>query len=320
MSSLIYDHAYYEVGSGRTNLVTDDLRVLLLKNTHAPSQSHKFLSEIVADEISVAGYARQQLANRSLVEDGANHFAYLAADDVTFPSMAAGQSTQYAALFRSSGLLSPDTSPLLALYDFGATPLAGQPLVLHWAALSSGRVFRIGAAGTGGGGGATGGTNDWGDFDMVVWESNVLTPPRLKTTGTLITLDGGVIMTHTQFPVGSTATVHATFSGAAFQHVGLSSDLIAGPWAIFSSKDGSGLYARTNTAGGTSTDTLISASAYFGAQHTYKIEFGASNVKYYVDGTLVVTHTVAIPTNMQVVASDFSQDSNVLLIQSLAVV
>src|SRR5207248_9573065 len=61
------------------------------------------------------------------------------------------------------------------------------------------------------------------------------------------------------FPAGRSLEFVATFSGAAFQHVGLADTLDAAPWAIFSTLNGGALFARTNS-GFAAIDTPLAPS------------------------------------------------------------
>ena len=87
---------------------------------------------------------------------------------------------------------------------------------------------------------------------------------------------------------------------AGFQHVGFGVTLDAAPWAIFSTRDGGALYARTNT-GATSTDTPI-AGNWLSAPHRYRIDWTTSSVSFFIDGTLVATHAVTIADTMRPIA------------------
>ncbi len=94
-----------------------------------------------------------------------------------------------------------------------------------------------------------------------------------------------------------TIEFRATFANAPKQHIGLGNTLEDGPWALFSTGDGNnlptGLYARTLTAGnglGTVADTAI-PGVNPTLPHTYRIEWSATDVKFYVDDVLVSTPT-----------------------------
>jgi hypothetical protein len=111
----------------------------------------------------------------------------------------------------------------------------------------------------------------------------------------------------------------ARFAGVGGQHVGFG-DLSSGPFAIISTKDGGDkLYARTFIPGGTESADPV-AGFVPGALHTYRIEWSAGSVKYYVDdlSTPVFTHNIAVPSPQPVVMSDFSMDAATLRIDSLS--
>ena len=74
----------------------------------------------------------------------------------------------------------------------------------------------------------------------------------------------------------------ATFTGDAWQHAGFSINLQE-PWAIFSTYTGGALYART-TDGTNSVNTLIPGN-WLGAAHRFRIDWTASGVDYWIDGT-----------------------------------
>jgi hypothetical protein len=128
--------------------------------------------------------------------------------------------------------------------------------------------------------------------------------------------------------VNSTATYtpqvavefRATFSPVQRQHVGLGDTLNTQPWAIFSTGVGTlapGLYARTGGPGGTIENTLLSPVP--SGAHTYRIEWAAEGVKYFVDGTHVATHAIQISTAMRVIASDTDMPANELHLDWLTV-
>src|SRR3954447_322130 len=99
----------------------------------------------------------------------------------------------------------------------------------------------------------------------------------------------------------------ATFTGDAFQHSGFAQDLSSAtqPWAIFSTMSGGALTARTNT-GTAAIDTPL-GTGFLGFPHKYTIDWTDASVVFSIDGTVVATHTVAVPGPMRsVAASDFS--------------
>ena len=84
----------------------------------------------------------------------------------------------------------------------------------------------------------------------------------------------------------------ATFSGAPGQNIGFAaSDALDGPVAVFYVKSSDGqLYARS-VRGTKVLETQLVGIDWLGNQHRYTVEWNAGNAKYFVDGTLVVTHT-----------------------------
>jgi|GEM_PF-584786 len=123
----------------------------------------------------------------------------------------------------------------------------------------------------------------------------------LVTNGSVV-LDAALLTSGTFVTPGRALEFVATFTSGAHQHIGLGIDLNNTPWAIFSTgPSGGALFARTNSSGG--TDTQISGS-WLGAPHHYRIEWTSTNVTYFIDSVQVATHSVAIPGEMRLVASD----------------
>ena len=100
----------------------------------------------------------------------------------------------------------------------------------------------------------------------------------------------------------------ATFTADPFQHVGFGVAFENPPWAMFSTGGGGlavGLYARTAVPGGPAENTPIAGVDPLVA-HDYSIEWTPTEVRYFVDGNLVVTHPIAITAQLRPVASDFN--------------
>jgi hypothetical protein len=143
MANFVYDTGKNQFAKALTDPIAATLKVMLLKSTHTPNQGgHHFVSDIVADEISVGGYARQTLTTKSVVEDDVNHFAFLKADPVIFTALVAGQTVGAAVLFRDTG--SAATSPLLAYYDVADTPTNGGDQTINWNSDANGGVLKLG--------------------------------------------------------------------------------------------------------------------------------------------------------------------------------
>jgi hypothetical protein len=150
------------------------------------------------------------------------------------------------------------------------------------------------------------------------WDTNA--PGEATVSGGSLTVDGRHVddppltPAATMVPTAGSPLVlefQATFGDEIFQNIGLGDTFAAGPWAMFSSGDATGsrplgLYARTLDSGGISTDTLISATTPVGP-HVYRIEWSTTDVKFFVDGTQIVTNPTSPPvitTGMRPVVSD----------------
>ncbi len=121
--------------------------------------------------------------------------------------------------------------------------------------------------------------------------------------GGQVAVDGALLGTASSFNSGSLEFV-ATFSGQAFEHVGIGIDFNDPPWAFFSTREGGALYARTHN-GSASTDTVIPTSL-LGAPHRFRIDWTATSVVYWVDGNQVASHTIGLPQPLRLLVSDFT--------------
>ena len=135
-------------------------------------------------------------------------------------------------------------------------------------------------------------------------------PGGSTVSGGSLHVDGGIAGTDANFGSGRALEFVATFGAAAFQHVGFGVDLNTQLfWAMFgTSNTANQLYARTNTNGGTVVNAPIgNPGDYVGSPHRYRIEWGATEVRYYVDGALVATHSANFgATQMRPLVSDFN--------------
>jgi hypothetical protein len=124
------------------------------------------------------------------------------------------------------------------------------------------------------------------------WTSTVLTTGGVSTVANgWITVDGTSVLAPTTYSSGHTLEFVATFSGQPNQNAGfgLTSALIP-PFAMFGVKTDGLFYARS-VAPGQAFETAIPGS-WFGAPHRFRIDWNASTVAYWIDGTLRVTHTI----------------------------
>jgi hypothetical protein len=123
MPSGFYNKGLYEIGSGDTNLVSSTIKAMLLKDTASFNRDHNFVSDVVAHELSVGGYARQAVANKTMTENDTLDAAYWDADNVAFGALAAGQTVKFVVFFRDTG--ADATSPLIACWQLVETATDG---------------------------------------------------------------------------------------------------------------------------------------------------------------------------------------------------
>ena len=140
-----------------------------------------------------------------------------------------------------------------------------------------------------------------------------------NVTDGALAVDGTLVRSNATFGPGSSIEFDATFGAAPFQHIGFGTDLDAQPWAFFSTKDTTDtLYARTKTTSGTiDTPLTPSEGSYIGGAHRYRIEWGTSEVRFFIDGALVQTHAATIGSPMQAVMSDYATGGAALSVDAL---
>ena len=125
-------------------------------------------------------------------------------------------------------------------------------------------------------------------------------------SGGSLRVNGAYARTVATYGSGRTLEFVASFGAQTFEHAGFGIDLNkSANWAIFSVQSNGTLAARTNNNGAATVTQL--SSALLGSPHRYRIEWGASDVRYYVDGSLVATHTASFgATQMRPIASDLN--------------
>ena len=141
MSNGIYDRGKYAIENATFNGSTD-LRLLLVNSSYSfNAGTHHVVSDVSANEISVAGYSRQALTTKAINEDDTNHFAYLSADNVTFSGLAAGQTIGGAILYIYNA--SDASANLIAFYDVTDTATNGGDIIIQWATAANGGVLKL---------------------------------------------------------------------------------------------------------------------------------------------------------------------------------
>jgi hypothetical protein len=146
------------------------------------------------------------------------------------------------------------------------------------------------------------------------------TPPNGTAavgSGALV-VDGDLVRENRLYDPGQVMEFTATFAALdAFEHIGFATNFGADqPFAIFSINSGSVVSARTGRVGGSETTTPLPA-VVGGAPHLFRIEWSATDVKYYVDGTLVATHPTITDQMSPVVSDAAAGDGTGLSVDSL---
>lgn len=161
------------------------------------------------------------------------------------------------------------------------------------------------------------------------WSQHIWTGSAPVVADGLLTVNGAMAYTDTSFGPGRVLEFRATFGSQPFQHVGFGGTVVGtpyvpfngAPWIMFStSNDGAQVYARVLPAGSGDYNTgndKIPVGDYRGSPHTYRIEWQANSITFYVDGELRATVNQAIPDQMRVAASDYNVASPALSVDWL---
>jgi hypothetical protein len=139
--------------------------------------------------------------------------------------------------------------------------------------------------------------------------------------GGTVTLSGGrVVVDGARFntePVsgygpGRSLEFVATFAAAPYQHVGFGAGNDTSPTDVFNitpfvifSSGSSGTTLQARVWSSNNTDISLGAG-YLGSPHRYRIDWNASSVDFYIDGTLVHSEPQSVPGTMRPAISDLS--------------
>jgi hypothetical protein len=136
-------------------------------------------------------------------------------------------------------------------------------------------------------------------------------------TGGNVAVSGALLRSSSLSGAGASIEFGATFGAAAFQHAGFGVDLAGTPrWAIFSTAGTTNtLYARTNN-NGTYTETALGAGLV-GSSHTYRIDWFADRIVFWIDGSAVHTQSVALTGAMGPVVSDYGSGGADIVVTSM---
>ncbi|WP_255433575.1 N,N-dimethylformamidase beta subunit family domain-containing protein [Tessaracoccus sp. MC1865] len=152
------------------------------------------------------------------------------------------------------------------------------------------------------------------------WNTTPWTGGTATVAGGVATVDGALLAYGTpdaMYGPGRSIEFVATFGAAGFQHVGFGVDMNdVARWAIFSTNQSTNtLYARTNN-NGTAVNTALTGSL-IGSEHTYRIDWLAGQVIFWIDGAVVHTQDVAITDAMRPLASDYNTGGATVVVDSL---
>ncbi|KAA0268111.1 MAG: hypothetical protein EDQ89_11420, partial [Acidobacteria bacterium] len=122
--------------------------------------------------------------------------------------------------------------------------------------------------------------------------------------GGSIHVDGAFASTDATFGPGRVLEFEGALGAAPFQHAGLTADSFQSDlYAMFSTGSTSNeVRARTNFGAGESSLTVPGVTP--DVSHRYRIEWDAGEVRYYVDGGLVATHSGSFGVDLRPTLSD----------------
>jgi len=134
MASGCYTKGIEDVLKNNTDLDSSDMRIMLVKDTYTYSVGHTFVDDGTSNdpashELTVTGYARIALANEAVGISGSS--VYFDANDVSWASLAAGETIGGAVIFRHTG--TDTTAPLLVYIQLGPKATDGGALNIGFA-------------------------------------------------------------------------------------------------------------------------------------------------------------------------------------------
>lgn len=133
MANIVFNKFLAERDKGNVDLDAAGtvVRVALERSTstYVADKDHEYMDDLTGfNECSVASYARQTLANKSIEEDDANDRSEFHADDVAFGALESGQTVKgYLLYIQTGGNDATPADDLLICYVDTAT---GLPAVL----------------------------------------------------------------------------------------------------------------------------------------------------------------------------------------------
>jgi hypothetical protein len=141
MASNVFTNGATKINRGDILFLTHDIKVLLLKGSgYTPDKDHDTLTDLVlaSNEVTVAGYSRKTLASKTITTDDTNDRTVFDAADVSWASLAAGETVSAAVVFYDPGTGDANCVPI-AYIDLTDTPLNGGAFDISWS--SSGLFY-----------------------------------------------------------------------------------------------------------------------------------------------------------------------------------
>lgn len=138
----------------------------------------------------------------------------------------------------------------------------------------------------------------------VEWEAVTFSSGTgVSIAGGEATVDGARVNTTALYGPGHSVEFVATFQSSANQHAGFALTTQEALWAIFSTASGgTSLQARTHN--GTTFFNTDLGSATLGSAHLYRVDWNATSVDFYIDGSLVHSDTITYTDDMRPLAAD----------------
>ncbi len=138
------------------------------------------------------------------------------------------------------------------------------------------------------------------EWDHGTWSGGSYTP---APSGTLLVYgaNGAYILGTTSY-TRKVLEFRAKFTAHDFQHVGWANGTSFNEYSMFSTASNGQLNARAEAGSGETATAL--GSSYLGSYHKYKIDWGTSDSKFYIDDTLVATINTSNASGMYMIASN----------------
>lgn len=122
MADLLYDGGLDDW----KDWATGTFKWALMKSTYAADRTHNFISDVSAQELSSAGYARQAVTGATRTVNTSLHRIIYDCNDPTFGPLASGATVGSVLVFRDTG--TAGTSRLMALFDIADYATDGSTL------------------------------------------------------------------------------------------------------------------------------------------------------------------------------------------------